>query len=82
MMYYIFLFFSITMVNSFCTGILHLNQDVLLKMDFLQGAQFLTRLPDDISSDQLFKSIQSINTSVGKQTFNQIVDKHSVSFLE
>ncbi|KAJ8962460.1 hypothetical protein NQ314_005722 [Rhamnusium bicolor] len=56
-------------------GILHLNQEVLMNMDFLHGAQFLTHLPDDMSSDQLFKSIQSVNTTIGKRTFNHIVDK-------
>ncbi|XP_063915210.1 TBC1 domain family member 12-like [Zophobas morio] len=60
-------------------GILHLNQDTLINMDFLHGAQFLTRLPDDLSSDQLFKSIQSVTTNIGKQTFCQIVDKYSLS---
>lgn len=46
-----------------------------MHMDFLHGAQFLTRLPDDLSADQLFKSIQSVNTNIGKQTFNQIVER-------
>ncbi|CAG9829174.1 unnamed protein product [Diabrotica balteata] len=56
-------------------GILYLHQDVLMHMDFLQGAQFLTHLPEDISADSLFKSIQLVNTTIGKQTFSQIVDK-------
>ncbi|GJQ67719.1 hypothetical protein Trydic_g16540 [Trypoxylus dichotomus] len=60
-------------------GILHLHQDMLLTMDFLHGAQFLTRLPDDLSSDHLFKSIQTVSTSVGKQTFQQIVERYHVS---
>lgn len=63
-------------------GILHLNQDLLMTMDFLHGAQFLTRLPDDMSSEQLFKSIQSVNTNVGKQTFNQILDRCSLAVAE
>lgn len=54
-------------------GILHLYQDQLLTMDFLHGSQFLTRLPEDLSSEQLFRSIGLVNTSVGKQTFAQIV---------
>ncbi|XP_018573966.1 TBC1 domain family member 14-like isoform X2 [Anoplophora glabripennis] len=60
-------------------GILHLNQDVLMEMDFLHGAQFLTHLPEDTSSDQLFKSIQVVNTTIGKRTFTQIVDKYVFS---
>lgn len=57
------------------SGILHLNQDILMEMDFINGAQFLTRLPDDMSSDQLFKRIQLISTTIGKQSFTQIVEK-------
>lgn len=53
-----------------------------MTMDFLHGAQFLTRLPDDLSSEQLFKSIQAVNTTIGKQTFNQIVDRCSLSVTE
>ncbi|XP_030750866.1 TBC1 domain family member 12-like [Sitophilus oryzae] len=56
-------------------GILHLYQSTLLTMDFLHGAQFLTRLPEDMSSDQLFKSIQCVSTSIGKTSFAQIVEK-------
>ncbi|KAL3275588.1 hypothetical protein HHI36_020343 [Cryptolaemus montrouzieri] len=58
-------------------GILYLHQEALLKMDFLDGAQFLTRLPDNISPDLLFKSIQTISTNIGKQTFSQIVNRYS-----
>ncbi|XP_050301321.1 TBC1 domain family member 12-like [Anthonomus grandis grandis] len=56
-------------------GILHLYQPILLTMDFLHGAQFLTKLPEDISSEQLFKSIQYVTTNVGKTTFSEIVEK-------
>lgn len=53
-----------------------------MHMDFLHGAQFLTRLPDDLSAEQLFKSIQAVNTNAGKQTFNQIVDRYSSSLAD
>ncbi|XP_044751449.1 TBC1 domain family member 12-like isoform X2 [Coccinella septempunctata] len=56
-------------------GILYLHQDILMKMDFLDGAQFLTRLPDNISSDNLFRSIQNISVNIGKMTFGQIVER-------
>ncbi|CAG9771053.1 unnamed protein product [Ceutorhynchus assimilis] len=56
-------------------GILHLYQSALLNMDFLHGAQFLTKLPEDMSADQLFKSIQSVCTNVGKTTFSQIAER-------
>ncbi|KAJ8936046.1 hypothetical protein NQ318_018395 [Aromia moschata] len=63
-------------------GILHLNQDILMNMDFLHGAQFLTHLPDDMSSDQLFKSIQLVTTAIGKQSFSQIVEKCTFTVTE
>ncbi|XP_060535702.1 TBC1 domain family member 12-like [Cylas formicarius] len=56
-------------------GILHLYESTLLTMDFLHGAQFLTRLPDEMSSEQLFKSIQCVSTSLGKMSFGQVVQK-------
>ncbi|KAB0796053.1 hypothetical protein PPYR_10114 [Photinus pyralis] len=56
-------------------GVLYLNQEQLMSMDFLHGAQFLTRLPDDLSPDRLFKSIQTVSTNVGKATFSQIVER-------
>ncbi|CAG9818842.1 unnamed protein product [Phaedon cochleariae] len=63
-------------------GILHLHRHNLMDMDFLHGAQFLTKLPEDISSDQLFRSIQLVSTTIGKQTFTQIVEKCVVSLSE
>ncbi|KAF5279768.1 hypothetical protein FQA39_LY05458 [Lamprigera yunnana] len=57
-------------------GVLYLNQDQLMSMDFLQGAQFLTRLPDDLSADKLFKCVQTMSTNIGKTTFNQLVERH------
>jgi len=41
-------------------GILHLYQHELITLDFIQGAQFLTRLPEDLSSEKLFRSIEAI----------------------
>ena len=58
------------------TGVLHLNQEVLLKLDFIHGAQFLTKLPDDLAADQLFKSIESIHMNVGKQKFGEVLAHH------
>ncbi|KAF5269938.1 hypothetical protein FQR65_LT05737 [Abscondita terminalis] len=60
-------------------GVLYLNQEQLMCMDFLHGAQFLTRLPDDLSSDKLFKCIQTVTTNIGKTTFGQIVERHKNS---
>uniref|UniRef100_A0A1B6MS73 Rab-GAP TBC domain-containing protein n=1 Tax=Graphocephala atropunctata TaxID=36148 RepID=A0A1B6MS73_9HEMI len=59
-------------------GVLHLCQDTLLQMDFVRGSQFLTRLPDDLSGDHLFKSISCIKMTVGKQSFQDILATHSI----
>ncbi|GLG94232.1 Ecotropic viral integration site 5 ortholog [Gryllus bimaculatus] len=57
-------------------GVLHLHQDVLLQLDFLHGAQFLTKLPDDLAADQLFKSIESIHMNIGKLRFSEVLASH------
>lgn len=78
-MYFLFNLSEIVLISSVAcpsSGILHLNQDALMEMDFLHGAQVLTHLPEDMSSDQLFKSIQMVSTTIGKRTFTQIVDKY------
>lgn len=40
-------------------GILHLYEEVLLQMDFIHIAQFLTRLPEDLQSHTLFNAMAS-----------------------
>ncbi|CAE1277848.1 TBC1D14 [Acanthosepion pharaonis] len=57
-------------------GILHLYQSLLLDMDFIHLAQFLTKLPEDISSDQLFRNIQAIRLSIDKKKFAQVLAGH------
>lgn len=57
-------------------GILHMYEKQLLGLDFVHGAQFLTRLPDSLSADVLFKSIASIRLTIGKQTFSQVLSTH------
>ncbi|XP_014254002.1 TBC1 domain family member 14-like [Cimex lectularius] len=54
-------------------GVLKLFQKELLTMDFLSGSQYLTRLPEDLNPNVLFKSIGSIKMSVGKNNFKQIL---------
>ncbi|GFS07433.1 TBC1 domain family member 14 [Elysia marginata] len=50
-------------------AILKLYEAVLLKMDFIHIAQFLTKLPENISGDQLFKEIESVRMSIDKRGF-------------
>ncbi|XP_033102695.1 TBC1 domain family member 14-like [Anneissia japonica] len=58
-------------------GILQLYQNVLLGMDFIHIAQFLTRLPEDIASGLLFKSIAAID--VHQKKFSQVLSAHLVN---
>ena len=45
-------------------------------MDFIHLAQFLTKLPEDISSNQLFRNIQAIRLSIDKKKFAQVLAGH------
>ena len=45
-------------------------------MEFINLAQFLTGLPDDLDSEALFKSITRVHTSIGKQTFHDLVERN------
>ncbi|MCI4376983.1 hypothetical protein PGIGA_G00198020 [Pangasianodon gigas] len=58
-------------------GILRFYGDVLTHMDFIHMAQFLTRLPEQISthtqSHTLFSCISSINMSCRNRTWTQVL---------
>lgn len=54
-------------------GILKLYEAVLLKMDFITVAQFLTKLPDDMSSDHLFRTIDTVRMTIDKRRFPAIL---------
>ena len=58
-------------------GVLHLYQEELLKMDFVHGAQFLTRLPENLQVEALFNSISQMSTTVGTTTFQQMLVQFS-----
>ncbi|XP_017876688.1 TBC1 domain family member 14-like [Ceratina calcarata] len=60
-------------------GVLHLYQEELLKMDFVHGAQFLTRLPENLQAEALFNSISQMSTTVGTTTFQQMLVQFSSS---
>ncbi|XP_070540551.1 TBC1 domain family member 14-like isoform X2 [Ptychodera flava] len=55
-------------------GILHMYQEILLNMDFIHIAQFLTKLPEDIVAEELFASIAAISTQQKK--FSQVFMSH------
>jgi hypothetical protein len=56
-------------------GILNLYKDILITMDFENIVKFLTKLPEDMNSTQLFKSIECIKTSINDDNikFNDLV---------
>lgn len=57
-------------------GILRLYEDVLLGMDFIHLAQFLTRLPEDLGAEVLFNAIGAIHMSVNRKNFVQVLAQH------
>ncbi|XP_076034464.1 TBC1 domain family member 12-like isoform X2 [Oratosquilla oratoria] len=58
-------------------GILKLYENVLLHQDCTAtAAQFLTRLPEDLSTEALFRHIALVHTGIQKRTFSQILHAH------
>ncbi|XP_049320793.1 TBC1 domain family member 12 isoform X2 [Astyanax mexicanus] len=53
-------------------GILRLYEEVLLGMDFIHIAQFLTRLPDDVSADRLFSCIACTQMTSSNRKWTQV----------
>uniref|UniRef100_A0A8C7KW00 TBC1 domain family member 12 n=1 Tax=Oncorhynchus kisutch TaxID=8019 RepID=A0A8C7KW00_ONCKI len=53
-------------------GILRLYQEVLLQMDFIHMAQFLTRLPDDMAADNLFSCITATQMLSSNRKWGQV----------
>ncbi|KAM4674818.1 TBC1 domain family member 14 isoform 2-T2 [Amazona ochrocephala] len=54
-------------------GILKLFEDILTKMDFIHIAQFLTKLPEDLPSEELFTSIAAIQMQSRNKKWAQIL---------
>ena len=57
-------------------GILNLYKNILLEMDFIHIVQFLTKLPENINSTLLFKSIEQMSTNIDDNylTFQHLVN--------
>ncbi|XP_029465733.1 TBC1 domain family member 12 isoform X2 [Rhinatrema bivittatum] len=53
-------------------GILRLYEDILLQMDFIHIAQFLTKLPEDITSEKLFICIAAIQMQNNNKKWAQV----------
>ncbi|XP_013134549.1 PREDICTED: TBC1 domain family member 12-like [Papilio polytes] len=61
-----------TFLFNAALGILHLYQDELKDMDFISAAQFLTKLPEDLDQEALFKSISSITMTLDGMSFEEL----------
>jgi len=79
---YMYLIHYVYVFDPLCIGILRLYESILLQMDFMQLAQFLTRLPTDISADELFRSIESIKMTSSKRRFTHVLSANRVTLLE
>jgi len=64
------------------TGILRMYRDILVRLDFIHLAQFLTRLPDNISGTELFDNIAQIRMVIEKQRFTQVLATQSVANVD
>ncbi|XP_069609558.1 TBC1 domain family member 12 isoform X1 [Ranitomeya imitator] len=53
-------------------GILRLYEDILLQMDFIHIAQFLTKLPEDITAEKLFNCIAAIQMQNSNKKWTQV----------
>ncbi|MGH0136924.1 UNVERIFIED_CONTAM: hypothetical protein FKN15_008498 [Acipenser sinensis] len=62
-------------------GILKLYEDILLQMDFIHIAQFLTKLPEDITSEKLFNCIAAVQMLSSNKKWTQMDFIHIAQFL-
>ncbi|KAJ0178512.1 hypothetical protein K1T71_006335 [Dendrolimus kikuchii] len=62
-----------TFLFNTALGILHLYQDELKDMDFISAAQFLTKLPEDLDPEALFRSISSVSMTLDGMSFEELV---------
>ncbi|XP_053314229.1 TBC1 domain family member 14 isoform X1 [Spea bombifrons] len=54
-------------------GILRLFEDILTRMDFIHIAQFLTKLPEELTPDDLFTSIAAIQMQSRNKKWAQVL---------
>ena len=76
------LLLSIFVLNgNLFAGILKLYEDILIKMDFIHLAQFLTRLPEQIQSEELFQSIDRVRMFIDTRGFKDVLAAHRDAIL-
>lgn len=61
-----------TFLFNTALGVLHLYQEELSGMDFISAAQFLTKLPEDLDPEALFRSISSVSMSIDGMSFEEL----------
>lgn len=57
-------------------GILKLYEEILMKMDFIHAAQYLTKLPEDLNAHELFKRIETVHMTIDKRKFTTVWASH------
>uniref|UniRef100_A0A8B9JSX4 TBC1 domain family member 12 n=1 Tax=Astyanax mexicanus TaxID=7994 RepID=A0A8B9JSX4_ASTMX len=62
-------------------GILRLYQDVLLQMDFIHSAQFLSRLPENTPAHTLFNCIANTHMISNNRRWNQVSTLCTCTYL-
>lgn len=62
-------------------GILRSNESQLMQMDSITCAQYLTKLPESFTSNDLLSSTATICMSIGKQSFNNLLVYHQDKFI-
>ncbi|XP_053307258.1 TBC1 domain family member 12 isoform X2 [Spea bombifrons] len=63
-------------------GILRLYEDILLQMDFIHIAQFLTKLPEDITSEKLFSCIAAVQMQNSNKKWSQVFTSLTKDYKE
>ncbi|XP_070210065.1 TBC1 domain family member 14-like isoform X2 [Littorina saxatilis] len=54
-------------------AILKLYEKILLKMDFIHVAQFLTKLPENLCADELFRNVETVHMNIDKRKFAAVL---------
>lgn len=52
-----------------------------MQMDSITCAQYLTKLPESFTSNDLLKSTAAICMSIGKQSFNNLLVYHQEKYI-
>lgn len=53
-----------------------------MQMDSITCAQYLTKLPESLTSNVLLKSTAAVHMAVGKQTFNMLLLYHQERYVQ